>query len=322
MNDKIRPKLVFSRCLGFEACRYNGQIISDAFVEKLKPFVDGVVLCPESDIGMGIPRDPVRIVIENDVPVLFQPASGKRWTEQMNEYCSKTLGELGWVDGFLLKSRSPSCGFKDTKIYRGFDSSSGHKKGPGFFGRAVCEKFPDHPVEDEGRLKNWSIRDQFLTGVYTRAKFRAVLESEEMGQLVDFHSRNKLLYMSINQNAMRKMGRIIANHEKVHFSEVTAKYGKELGELLKTPSSYTNIINTALHAFGGVTEELSSKERKYFLDLLEEYRDERIPVSAVYTVLKSWALRMDNDYLLNQTFLSPYPKELTEITDSGKGRNL
>jgi uncharacterized protein YbgA (DUF1722 family) len=158
--------------------------------------------------------------------------------------------------------------------------------------------------------------------VYTRANFRRVLESGEMGRLVDFHSRNKLLYMSINQNAMRSMGSIIANHEKAPFSEVAAEYGKELGDLLKTPSRYTNIINTALHAFGGVSDDLASNERKYFLDLLEEYRDERIPVSAVYSVLKSWALRMDNDYLLNQTFLSPYPKELTEITDSGKGRNL
>lgn len=274
------------------------------------------------------------MVKEGEELHLYQPATEKDWTKEMEGFCASATEGFSGIDGFVLKSRSPTCGFKDVRIYRGYEPSGGHEKGSGFFGGAVVEAFPGIPAEDEGRLKNWTIRDHFLTRIYTLARYRVLVEGAstiEAGaaadnsifpsSLTDFHSRNKLLFMSIDQNRMRSMGRLLANHGKAAWQDVAREYRGELEELLKTPPKYTDIINTAMHAFGGLSSGLASGEKKYFLNLLEEYRDERIPASAVYTMLKGWAIRFDNRYLLGQTFLSPYPKELTDISGSGKGRD-
>ncbi|MFO7850227.1 MAG: DUF523 domain-containing protein, partial [Spirochaetia bacterium] len=185
-HEQIKPRIVFSRCLGFESCRYNGQMVRDEFVEELKPFAEVITICPEGDIGMGVPRDPVRVVKEGERLHLYQPATEKDWTEEMESFCASAIEGFSGIDGFVLKSRSPTCGFKDVKIYRGYEPSGGHEKGSGFFGGAVAEALPGIPAEDEGRLRNWAIRDHFLTRVYTLARYRTSV-SPSASALTDFH---------------------------------------------------------------------------------------------------------------------------------------
>jgi uncharacterized protein YbgA (DUF1722 family)/uncharacterized protein YbbK (DUF523 family) len=297
-------------------------MIETPLVSKLKAYVDFHPVCPEMEIGLGVPRKPVRIVSENGKHLLYQPATGDDVTAKMHAFVNTFLDSLTEVDGFLLKNRSPSCGPGDVKIYPGFENVSRTFRGSGFFAKAIFEKFEGLPVEDEGRLKNFSIREHFLTRLFAFARFREVKNSHAMRRLIEFHSVYKLVLMGYNQSQMRQLGRIAANHEGMDFETVTAAYEQHLKLALTKPPRFTSMINVLLHAFGGFSKVLSKEEKAFFLESIEEYRDERIPLSTLLHILRAWAIRHNNDYLLQQTFLKPYPGKLVEITDSGKGRKL
>jgi uncharacterized protein YbgA (DUF1722 family) len=127
--------------------------------------------------------------------------------------------------------------------------------------------------------------------------------------------------MALNQNRMRALGRILAAHDRSNFAEVRRRYEEELRPALARPPADRSLINALQHAFGGLSEALRPEERRFFLGTLEEYRDERVPLSVPLALLRAWALRQGNDYLLSQSLLEPYPRALAEITDSGKGRD-
>lgn len=322
MENFPKPIVVISKCLGFAHCRYDGDIIETPFVHKLKEYVTFHPICPEVEIGLGIPRKPIRIVSVEGGNRLYQPANGDDMTERMESFVKTFLDSLAEVDGFLLKNRSPSCGPGDVKIYPSFENVSRTLRGSGFFGGAVLERFPGIPVEDEGRMRNFTIREHFLTRIFAFARFREVKKSKTMRSLIEFHSRYKLLLMGYNQTQMRILGRIVANHENADFESVTTTYESHLKLALTKSPRFTSMINVLMHAFGGFSNILSKDEKMFFLESLEEYRDERIPLSALLHVVRAWAVRHNNQYLLNQTFLKPYPGKLIEITDSGKGRRL
>ncbi|MFO8014042.1 MAG: DUF523 and DUF1722 domain-containing protein [Phycisphaerae bacterium] len=320
MPEFARPRVVVSRCLGFAACRWNGATISDAFVKRLHGHVTFCPVCPEVEIGLGCPRDPIRVVERDGERHLVQPATGRDVSGAMRAYAGRTLDAVGRVDGFLLKSRSPSCGIKDVKIYGGPEGKQPHARGEGFFGGAVLERFGRLAVEDEGRLNNFRIREHFLTKLFTLAAFREVAAGGKMRDLVDFHARNKGLLMGYHQTQLRAMGRIVANHEQKPPEEVFAAYGDGLSKALARPPRFTSMINVLMHALGHVGEGLGADEKAFFLDHLQRYREGKVPLSVLTTLVRSWAVRFEQPYLMGQTYLAPYPEALVEITDSGKGR--
>jgi len=320
--DFPRPRVVFSRCLGFESCRYNGQLILDPVVKKLSAHVDCLTTCPEMEIGLGIPRQPVRLMETGGEKQLFQPASGRDVTVEMNGFIESFFSKLDFTDGFVLKSRSPSCGPWQVKSYNSKKAQSSMAKGRGLFGGYIVDNYPGYPIEDEGRLRNFMIREHFFTSLFTLARFRSVKKQQRMSGLVDFHTKAKLLYMAYNQNIMRSLGQITANQDKEDLSNILKAYEVQLRSLFAEPPRFTNMINAFQHAFGGLSEKLLPREREFFLNSIEEYRDERIPASTIIHLLLSWAVRFDNQYLLEQYLMNPYPTELIDITDSGKGRSF
>jgi uncharacterized protein YbgA (DUF1722 family)/uncharacterized protein YbbK (DUF523 family) len=322
MDTDIRPVVVVSRCIEFDRCRYNGQMIPDPFVTALMGCVDFIPVCPEVEIGLGVPRDPIRIVNVDDSLMLYQPATGRDLTESMTSFTSEFLDSLPAVDGFILKFRSPSCGPGQVKVYKGLDPKTGAGKGSGFFAAAVLDRFGDLPVEDEGRLKNFSIREHFLTHLFCRALFRRAKKSGTMSALVDFHTRYKYQFMALNQSRLKILGRIVANHEKLSPAEVFSAYEQHLGDMFAAVPKPGRYINMLLHAFGGVSRHLTDGERAFFLRTIEEYRDERIPLGVPISLIHSWAVRFEDEFLLTQAFLSPYPQVLVSVADSGKGREL
>lgn len=321
MHMQLKPNIVASKCLGFEHCRYNGQIIPFRLIEKLNDHVEFRPVCPEMEIGLGVPRDPIRIILDNEQPRLFQPATNRDVTELMKNFIKTFMNTIDQVDGFILKNRSPSCGIHDVKIYTGFEQSIPSKKGSGFFGGAVLNIFQDIPIEDEGRLTNFTIREHFLTKLFTFARFRQVKADKTMKSLIAFHSHHKLLLLAYNQSRYRLCGRIVANHEKFKFNKVIDLYGQELKNIFRKIPKVGSIINTLMHAFGGFSKYLSPQEKRFLLNSIEEYRDERIPLSTLNHLIHGYAIRFNTQYLLNQVFINPYPRELVEITNSGKGRN-
>ncbi len=319
MSSFQTPRVVVSRCLGFDHCRYNGAMISDEFVEKLCARVECITVCPEVEIGLGVPRDPIRIVAHDDVSRLVQPSTGKDVTGDMETFASDWMNSLGEVDGFLLKSRSPSCGFKDVKLFNDRGNIIG--KGAGMFARAVMARFPDTVVEDEGRLSNFAIREHFLIRIFTSARFRNVRTEKTMRELVRFHSAHKLLFMAYNQRIMRELGRIVANPGHSAPGEVIAGYGALLPRIFARVASCPAHVNVLMHAFGYFSNSLSAAEKAFFLDALERFRGKKIPLSVPAGIIQSWIVRFGEPYLNDQVYFSPYPESLVEVTDSGKGRS-
>lgn len=318
----VQPIVCVSKCLGFAKCRYNGVTIYDDFVEKLKPYVEYVTVCPEVEIELGVPRDPVRVVVHKQERKLMQPATGKDITPAMNRFCETFLEQIHEVDGFLLKSRSPSCGIKDVKIYAKMEKSASIGKGAGFYGSAVMTRFPKHPVEDEGRVRNFRIREHFLTQLFAYSRFRHTKKTKSMAALVQFQAENKLLLMAYNQKELKILGQIVANQDRRPVNDVYNLYEDHFYNALCTPARYTSNINVLMHAIGHFSKNLTQQEKKYFLTSLERYREGKIPLSATLSVLRSWIIRFEDSYLNQQTFFEPYPEALVEITDSGKGRKL
>ncbi|MBJ8028611.1 DUF523 and DUF1722 domain-containing protein [Bacillus cereus group sp. N21] len=321
MRQFAKPTVVVSKCLEFGACRYNGDLIHDVTIRNLQPFVTFIPVCPEVEIGLGIPRETIRIIEDSGIHKLVQPSTRKDVTERMQRFSDQFLSTLLDVDGFILKNRSPSCGTRDVKIYTGYEKSPVKEKGAGFFGGAVLKNFSHIAVEEEGRLSNFIIREHFFTRLFTIAHFKTIKQSKTLKELVSFQSDHKYLFMAYNQVKQKELGRIIANHAKDNIENIFENYEKTLYELLKRTPRYTSNINVCQHIFGYFKDKLNKQEKEYFLTLLQKYADKKIPLSNLLVVLKSWVLRFEDHYLLRQTYFEPYPEALVEISDSGKGRD-
>jgi len=316
MRDFPKPVVVVSKCITFEPVRWNGQIIASDFVEKLKPYVDFVPVCPEVEIGLGIPRDPIRIVLVNGEKKLLQPATGLDFTDKMKRFSESFLDSLKAVDGFILKSGSPSSGFKNVKMYPSIEKVASVGRSPGFFGEAVLQKFPDLAIEDERRLLNPRIKEHFLTKLYTLASFRTVRKSGKVKDLVKFQSDNKYLLTAYNQKELRILGKIAANQEHKAIDELLKAYETHLyNALARTPSVGAN-INDMLKIMGYFSRQLSSDEKSFFLASVDKYRAGRLPQSAIFNILKAWIVRFKQEYLSSQTILEPYPEPLVELDTS------
>lgn len=317
----IRPIVVVSRCLEFDACRYNGLMISSEIVRRLKDFVDLIPVCPEVEIGLGVPRDPIRI-IEKNGRLLYQPATGRDCTRDMKRFADVFLSNLTRVDGFILKSRSPSCGIKDVKIYPGTEPklSPSTGKGVGFFGGVVIERFPGLAVEDEGRLESLEIREHFLSRLWALADLRAVSVARRMEDLVAFHSRRKLQLMAASQKQLGELGRIVANPDRKPWDIVFREYASGFRAALTRRPRFTANVNVLMHALGYFKEGLSAAEKRFFLDQLEAYRRGQLPLGAVLGITRSWIVRFGQEYLAGQAYFEPYPSELSDLSDSAKGR--
>ncbi|PDY46800.1 YbgA family protein [Bacillus pseudomycoides] len=321
MRQFAKPTVVVSKCLEFDACRYNGERISDITIRNLQPFVTFIPVCPEVEIGLGIPRETIRIIEDSGIHKLVQPSTREDVTERMQRFSDQFLSTLLDVDGFILKNRSPSCGTRDVKIYTGYDKSPVKEKGAGLFGGAVLKKFSHIAVEEEGRLSNFIIREHFFTRLFTIAHFKRIKHNKNLKELVSFQSDHKYLFMAYNQVKQKELGRIIANHTKDNIENLFENYEKTLYELLKRTPRYTSNINVCQHIFGYFKDKLNKQEKEYFLTLLQKYADKKIPLSNLLVVLKSWVLRFEDHYLFRQTYFEPYPEALVEISDSGKGRD-
>jgi uncharacterized protein YbgA (DUF1722 family) len=255
----------------------------------------------------------VRIVLDNGEYRLVQPATGKDVTEDMKNFCTAFLDSAGDVDGFILKFRSPSCGMKDVKVYPSAGKSGAVEKTSGYFGGAVLKRYPFLPIEDEGRLRNSRIKEHFITKLFTFAAFRKVKSEGSMKDLLKFHTENKYLLMAYNQAELRKLGAIAANKENKPFKELISEYETHLYNALSKPPKYTSSINVLMHALGHFSDQLSSREKALFFDWIQKYREGKTSLCPAINTIRSWIVRFEDQYLINQTFFEPYPEGLLEV---------
>ncbi len=313
MTNLVKPKIVVSKCIEFDYCRYNGQIIRSEFVAELKPFVDFIPICPEVEIGLGTPRSPIRIISKDNQKFLIQPITNLDVSNKMQSFTKHFLASLKGIDGFILKSRSPSCGLNQVKIYPPGEKKAPIAHGAGFFGEQVKELFPFAAIEDESRMNNNFIREHFLRKIFTFANFRSIQNTKRINELIQFHSENKFLFMAYNQKRFRELGTITANHEKKPITTVLNEYAKCLNYVFYKAPRCTSNINVLHHIFGFFSKDITAEEKKFFLELVDKYRNGKTSLAAVSNLLKSWSLRFNQTYILKQSFFEPYPAELQHI---------
>jgi uncharacterized protein YbgA (DUF1722 family)/uncharacterized protein YbbK (DUF523 family) len=323
MRKFEKPVIFISKCLGQSKCRYDGSVITNEIITALSPFVTFTTVCPEMSIGLPVPREALRIVrdTKGDNKLVFSQ-TGVDVTQPMNDFSNAYLTELKHksVDGFILKNRSPSCGFNDVKIYKGIGKSQMiPEKTAGIFGKLVLEQFPLSAVENEGRLLHYNIREHFMIKIFTLSAFKKISETQKLSELIKFHASNKYLFMAFSQQHSKTLGKIVANHQKLAPKEIYLRYGNNLMKTLEHPMSIKRNINVLLHIFGYFKNDLSSDEKAFFLEQLEHYNDKRVPFSVLLNILRTWVIRFEDHYLSDQTIFEPYPLALFTITDSGKG---
>jgi uncharacterized protein YbgA (DUF1722 family)/uncharacterized protein YbbK (DUF523 family) len=310
---EYRPAVVLSRCINKEPVRYNGGIVQDDFAKKLEKYVDFITVCPEVDIGMPVPRPTVLLAkIDNSIRMI-EPVSKTDYTEKMEEFSKNFLNSLPEVDGFLLKAKSPSCGVADAKLYQK-DLKHSLGKTDGIFARISKEIYPYIPVEDEGRLHDFWIRQNFLTKIFAYAEFRHFKKSaNHIKDLIRFHQRYKYLIMLYSPSNQKQMGKLIANWDLIGFKDTLNQY-----ELLfkKTFSKHPTIrahINVLQHIYGHFSDLLKTGEKKQFIILLNKMRDNRVYLSVVLEFVRNFVYRFEDEYLSSQKYLNPYPEELQII---------
>jgi uncharacterized protein YbbK (DUF523 family)/uncharacterized protein YbgA (DUF1722 family) len=239
-------------------------------------FVDLVLVCPEVEIGLGVPRDPIRLVEGARGIRLVQPSTGRDLTSEMETFADGFLGRVTSVDGFLLKNRSPSCGISDVKRYRPDGALSSSGEGAGLFGEAVLDRFGHLAVADEGRLRDARIREHFLTKLFALAALREIEEAASLQHLIDFHARYKLLLLAYSQNGLSELSRLVSEGSQKPFAELVAEYRTEFGAVLRLPpppAFITNVLDDA----AGYREALVGRREKavFFPEALMSVSDSR-----------------------------------------------
>ncbi|MDD3803351.1 MAG: DUF1722 domain-containing protein [bacterium] len=304
-----KPLILISKCLGFDNCRYNGDTIKSEIVEKLKKHCSFSTVCPEVEIGLSVPRNPIRLEKREKEEVLIQPKSGLILSEKMFKFAQKFLDSANEPDGIILKGRSPSCGIKDVKFYsaRGIEIDRKHS---GVFASFVLKKYAGYPIEDEGRLLDERIREHFLTKLFAFTRFREAKESTSVRSLLKFHETNKLLFMAYNQKEMRILGNMLGNQKKFTKEELFSTYFESMKRIMERPITKGNEENVLLHAFGYVSKKMKKKEIEYFLSTLNDFRENKTFATVPIALMKSQIERFEVEYLKSQTYFRRHPENL------------
>ena len=300
-----------SRCLGFAACRYDGVAIGNDLVEAMRPHVEFRAVCPEMAIGLGVPRERIRIVRAGQALRLVQPATGRDLTDPATRFAELRLNSASGLHGFILKSRSPSCGISDAKSYSRADARNPVGRGAGFFAAAALRKFPDLPIQDEARLADPRLREHFLTRLFTKAAFEEVARTRSLKALVQFQAANELLLEAHSRKDAAELRRIVANRERRSLDALLPDYRAWLARALARPAKAGSNVTALLRAMESLSNPPRAREKARFLAALEKYRAGKLPLSAPRRILRAWiAENPDEKSLARQTFFEPYPHEL------------
>jgi uncharacterized protein YbgA (DUF1722 family)/uncharacterized protein YbbK (DUF523 family) len=310
MADKIR--LGISACLLGEQVRYDGGHKWDRFLtDTLGKYVKFVPVCPEVECGLGIPREAMRLVGDPHNPRLVTVRSGVDHTERLLQWAQARLAQLEKEElcGFVFKSDSPSSGMERVKVYG--PSGTPTRTGVGLFARAFMEHFPLLPVEDEGRLHDPALRENFIEAIFTLQRWREMLAlGGGRSALVDFHTRHKLLLRAHSLEHLRQLGKLVAQAAALPVPELYDRYQKLLLEALRRKTTTRKNTDVLYHLMGYFKGDLSADEKEELRDLIDLYHRGLFPLVAPVTLISHYVRKYDQTYLKGQWYLNPHPLEL------------
>jgi uncharacterized protein YbgA (DUF1722 family)/uncharacterized protein YbbK (DUF523 family) len=310
MEEKI--KVGISSCLLGNKVRWNGGHKRDRYlVETLGQFVEWVPVCPEVETGLGIPRETLRLVGSAERPRLVTTKTGIDHTAAMQTWTRGRLKDLEKENlcGFVFKCDSPSSGMVRVKVYN--DKGQPEKKGVGIFARAFMDHFPLLPVEDDGRLHNPAIRENFIEQVFTLKRWRETRSRRScVGNVVTFHSCNKLLLMAHSPKHLKAMGQLVAAGKNRPCGDLYQAYETQLLEALRLKATVRKNVNVLQHMLGYFKSDLTADEKQELLEVIDHYHRQLIPLVVPLTLFRHFVRKYDQPYLRQQTYLNPHPLEL------------
>ena len=310
MTEKI--KIGISSCLLGNNVRWNGGHQRDRYLTNtLGQYVEWVPVCPEVEIGLGIPRETLRLVGDPDDPQLVTTKTGIDHTDRMKTWARQKLKDLAKEDlcGFVFKCDSPSSGMIRVKVYG--KKGMPQKKGVGIFARAFMDYFPLIPVEDDGRLRNPLIRENFIDQVFTLKRWRATRNRRScVGNVVDFHSRNKLVIMAHSPRYLKEMGKMVAGGKQMTCNLLYLEYEKLLLEALRLKTTVKKNFNVLQHMMGYFKKQLTADEKQELLEVMDHYKQSLVPLVVPLTLFRHYVRKYDQPYLQQQTWLNPHPVDL------------
>jgi uncharacterized protein YbbK (DUF523 family)/uncharacterized protein YbgA (DUF1722 family) len=330
MNRPIR--LGVSACLLGRNVRYDGGHKKNAYVaDVLAAHFDFLPVCPEAECGLGVPREAMRLTGDPASPRLVTVKTGVDLTQRMLAFCARRVEELAGEDlcGYIFKSKSPSSGMARVKVYP--EKGPPAMTGVGLFARAFMDRFPLLPVEEEGRLNDPGLRENFIERVFTLARYRDLLAElglDDLGRaagdgpgntsgtrlrtrkLTAFHAAHKYLLMSHSQKIAAQMGRLAAQAASLPDAELFPEYQRLLASAMALRATPAKHVNVLTHLLGYFKKALTPDEKAEALELFEDYRAGRLPLAVPMTLVSHFVRKYDAGYLKDQWYLRPHPKEL------------
>ncbi len=306
-----RIRIGISSCLLGQKVRFDGNHTQDHFISStLGEVFDFVPVCPEVGIGMGVPRPTIRLVGPADAPrAIGVKDTSIDVTDKLVQYGKRTASKLGDLSGYIFKSKSPSCGMERVKLFNGTGSSS--KQGVGLYAREIMRAHPLLPVEEEGRLGDPLLRDNFLECVFIYHHWQQLNQQRLTPKaLVGFHTRHKLAVMAHGTEYYRALGRLIAEAGARPIRELADEYITVLMDALRHRATARRHTNVLMHIMGYLKTQLSRDDKQELLELIEEYRLGRLPRIVPITLLKHHFRNHPNDYMAGQSYLNPDLMEL------------
>ncbi len=301
-----------SACLLGREVRFDGgHKRSDFLVDIFGPFVEFVPVCPEVEIGLGVPRETLRLVrIGADIRLLGNK-TGSDQTDSMRRYSDRRTAALTNDDlsGYILKKDSPSCGMERVRMY-GINGMP-TRDGRGLFADALMRRFPNLPIEEEGRLNDARLRDNFIERVFAYRRIRILFASRwTIGGLVALHTAHKLQLLAHAPRAYAELGRMVANASTIPRAEVRDRYEAEFMGALKKIATPARHVNVLQHMAGYFRDRLDSESRGELAAVIEDYRNGLVPLIVPITLVRHHVRTLDIVYLKGQVYLEPHPKEL------------
>ena len=315
MSTPLTVRIGISSCLLGEEVRHDGGHKRDPFlVQTLGPMVEWVTVCPEVEVGLGTPREAIRLVRDGkaiDGVRLVTVRTGVDLTQRMRRYARQRARELAKEDlsGYILKKDSPSCGMSRVKVWQ--DKGMAERNGRGLFAAELMRQFPNMPTEEEGRLHDPQLRENFFDRVFMYRRLRGLFSGRwTLGELVAFHTAHKLVLMARSIQGYRELGRLVAEAKRVPRAELARRYEDELMAAMAKPATRARHTNTLQHAVGHFKQTLDQASRRELASVIEDYRLGLIPLIVPLTLIRHHARHQDVTYLLGQRYLDPELKEL------------
>ena len=304
-------KIGVSACLLGKEVRFDGGHKRCSFVtDALAEHFEFVAWCPEVAIGMGTPRQPIRLVSDaGEIRAVGVRDAGLEVTLPLQRYGQSVAGSIGALSGFIFKKDSPSCGMERVKVYN--DKGMAERSGTGLFAREIMKAHPLLPVEEEGRLNDANLRENFINRVYVHARWQALQERGlSKSALLDFHASHKLLVLAHSTVGYRELGRMLSNLGNVDLQSLGERYIASLMDILKTAATRKRHTNVLQHLLGYLKNRLSGPHLQDLVETIDAYRRGDYPLVVPVRMLQHHFLDKPHPYISQQVYLRPHPQAL------------